>query len=57
MDFFQCMDGHELDLLGVILVEGAFPGSSYYAAELAGELDAANQAAERAGIPVRFRRK
>jgi hypothetical protein len=40
--------------LGVDIVEGEHPGSTYYAAELRGNIDEANRAAEAAGIPVRF---
>ena len=36
------------------IVEGDRPGSTYYAAELRGDMDTANRAAEAAGIPVRF---
>lgn len=35
-------------------VEGDRPGNSYYAAELRGDIDAANRAAEAAGLRVRF---
>jgi hypothetical protein len=52
--FFRDMAGDELETLGVDVVEGAFPGSTYYAAELLGDIEEANRAAEAAGIPVRF---
>ena len=56
LEFFQRMDGNDLDLIGVVIVEGEHPGSTYYAAELEVELDTANKAAAEAGIPVRFNR-
>ncbi len=52
--FFRDMAGDELETLGVDIVEGEHPGSTYYAAELRGDIDKANRAAEAAGIPVRF---
>lgn len=54
LEFFRCMDANSVDLLGVDIVEGEHPGSSYYAAELRGEINAANRAAEAAGLGVRF---
>ena len=56
LEFFQSMDGDTLDILGVEIVEGEHPGSSYYAAELTGDIDLANKAAADAGIPVRFKK-
>lgn len=55
LEFFESMDGDELDLLGVEIIEGDHPGSTYYAAELRGDVDAANKVAINAGIPVRFK--
>ena len=37
-----------------VIVEGEHPGSTYYAAELRGDIDVANRAAEAAGLRVRF---
>jgi hypothetical protein len=54
LEFFRDMAADELDTLGVEVVEGEHPGSTYYAAELRGDVDEANRAAEAAGIPVRF---
>lgn len=48
------MSPDELDVLQVEVVEGEHPGSTYYAAELVGNIDDANRAAEVEGIPVRF---
>jgi len=56
LEFFHSMDGDALDILGVIIVEGEHPGSSYYAAELIGDIDLANKAAADAAIPVRFKK-
>ena len=55
LEFFLSMDGDILDMLGVEIVEGEHPGSSYYAAELTGDIDSANKAAADAGIQVRFK--
>lgn len=42
------------DLFNIVIVEGAHPGSTYYAAELRMDVDDANQLALDEGIPVRF---
>ena len=54
LEFFRDMAGDDLETLGVEVIEGEHPGSTYYAAELRGDIDEANRAAEAAGIPVRF---
>ncbi len=54
MEFFQSMDIDQRQALGVRVVEGEHPGSTYFAAELHCDIDEANRAAEKAGIPVRF---
>jgi hypothetical protein len=51
---FRDMPTNELRTLGVKVVEGEHPGSTYYAAELCSTIEEANRAAETAGIPVRF---
>jgi hypothetical protein len=56
LDFFQNMDEGDLDVIGVVIIEGEHPGSTYYAAELELDLDTANAAAAQAGIPIRFHR-
>ena len=43
-----------LDELGIDIVEGEHPGSTYYAAELSIPIEEANSRAEKAGIPMRF---
>jgi hypothetical protein len=54
LEFFLSMDRDQLEMLGVQVIEGDFPGSSYYAAELGVDISKANRAAKKAGIPVRF---
>jgi len=41
--------------LGVDIIEGEHPGSSYYAAELRQDVDYANQVAKEMGLGFRFR--
>jgi len=55
--FFRDMPYEDLDLIGVQIVEGDRPGSTYYAAELKRDLAQANRAAEAAGLAVRFQAK
>jgi hypothetical protein len=57
LEFFEDWSRDEQETVGVIIVEGEHPGSSYYAAELTQPIDAANLAAWRAGLPVWFARK
>lgn len=52
--FFRQQPNDVLDALGVVIVEGEHPGSSYYAAELLVSVDEANELAARHDIPVRF---
>ncbi len=54
LEFFRDMTRDERRTLGVKVIEGEHPGSTYYAAELRGDIGEANRAAEAAGIPVRF---
>ncbi len=54
LEFFRSMDANSVDLLGVDIVEGEHPGSTYYAAELRGDIEAANTAAISCGLAVRF---
>jgi hypothetical protein len=48
------MDYESLLLLGVEVIEGEHPGSTYYAADLRIGIEEANAAAEAARIPARF---
>lgn len=43
-----------IELLGIEIVEGEYPGSSYYAAELSMPLDEANKLAKDNEIPIMF---
>jgi hypothetical protein len=53
--FFRDMDDDDLKRLGVEVIEGEFPGSSYFGANLRKDVDEANRIAQEAGIAVRFR--
>jgi hypothetical protein len=48
------MDREKRELLGVNIIEGEHPGSTYYAAEFHGDVEEANAIAAAEGIPVRF---
>ena len=54
MDFFEAMRHEDLEALGVAIVEGDHPGSTYFAAELRIEIDAANAQARKLGWPILF---
>lgn len=54
LEFFRGLDAEVLDRLGVLLIEGDRPGSTYYAAELRNDIDAANTASKAAGLYVHF---
>lgn len=56
LPFIQQLDGDIVDALGVVIVEGEHPGSSYYAAELRMPIADANEATELLGLPFRFRK-
>jgi hypothetical protein len=55
MAFFESLDDETLDALGVVIIEGEHPGSSYYAAELRKPIDVANAAAKALVLPFRFK--
>ncbi len=57
LDFFEGLSREDLDTLGIELIYGEHPGSTYYAAELSLDVDKANRLAEAARIPVRFVRE
>lgn len=57
LQFFQSMDGDIVDELGVVIVEGDHPGSTYFAAELRTTIEEGNAAARRLGLPFRFKEK
>jgi hypothetical protein len=52
--YFQCAEYATLDRLGVVVIEGEPPGSSYFAAELRVPIAEANTRAAAHGIPIRF---
>lgn len=53
--FFLRQDASILESIGIVVVEGEHPGSSYFAAELRLPVVEANIAAEALDIPIRFR--
>ena len=53
--YFERFDYKTLDGLGVLIVEGEHPGSSYYAAVLRQDIDYVNQVARGLGLTFRFR--
>lgn len=55
LGFFSDLDACVLKALSVVIIEGDHPGSSYYAAELRGDLARANQVAQELGLAFRFR--
>ena len=55
LGFFSGLDAEVRKLLGVVIIEGEHPGSSYYAAELQGDILPANEAAQALGLAFRFR--
>lgn len=55
--FFEGQPYELLKELGVVIVDGEHPGSSYVAAELRANIDDANEAAERLGLPFRFKKE
>ena len=53
-DHFRREDPELMDALGIVVIEGDCPGSSYYAAELHTEVEAANRIAAERGWTIRF---
>lgn len=53
--YFEGLDDKTLDALGVEIIEGEHPGSSYYAAELRQDVNYANQVAREMRLKFRFR--
>ena len=54
LNYFRSMDEKLLDLLGVVIVEGDHPGSTYYAAELKTDIADANALAVKYQLDIRF---
>ncbi len=52
--FFRQQPYEVLEALGVEIVEGECPGSTYFAAELRRDIADANRLAEELGVPIRF---
>lgn len=52
--FFEQLDRKTLHALGVVIIEGEHPGSTYFAAELRQDIDDANTVAQQLGLPFRF---
>jgi hypothetical protein len=55
LSFFETMPHENLAALGVVIVEGDHPGSTYFAAELRQPVQVANQVAKQLGLPIQFR--
>jgi hypothetical protein len=53
-EYFREMDFVILDAIGVKVVEGQFPGSTYFAAELIISISEANKVAEDMCLEIRF---
>ena len=53
--YFLQQDREMLKALGVVVIEGEHPGSSYFAAELRVPVDDANYVAAALDIPIRFK--
>jgi len=53
--FFTDLDATVRKALGVVIIEGEHPGSSYYAAELRSDIAQANLKAHELGLDFRFR--
>lgn len=53
--FFESLPRKTLKALGVVIIEGEHPGSSYYAAELRQPIEDANEVAEELELPFRFK--
>lgn len=54
--FFELVDAEVTDALGIDIISGEHPGSTYYAAQLRDDLDAANAVAAEMGLLYRFER-
>lgn len=55
LNFFQQLGRATLEDIGVVIVEGEHPGSTYYAAELRADIEEANSATARLGLPFKFK--
>ncbi len=57
LSFFRDIYPDWADILEIDIIEGDRPGSTYYAAELPGDIEETNELAESEGIPVRFKKE
>jgi hypothetical protein len=55
--FFESLPFATLKAIGVVIVEGDHPGSTYYAAELRGSIEQANVRVAELGLPFRFKKE
>lgn len=55
LSFFEGLGSDLLQEVGIVIVEGEHPGSTYFAAELRAAVDDANEAAQRLELPFRFK--
>lgn len=54
LNYFNSLDAALVRKLGVVIIEGEYPGSSYYAAELRVPLKEADESAKQLGLPIEF---
>jgi hypothetical protein len=54
LEFFESLPVETLKVIGVVIIEGEHPGSTYFAAELHTPIDDANSAAKALGLPFQF---
>lgn len=57
MVFFESLGKQTLRALGVVIVEGEHPGSTYHAAELRNDIELANETAAKLELPFRFKQE
>jgi hypothetical protein len=57
MEFFESLPFETLKAIGVVIVEGDHPGSTYYAAELRGSIEQANVKVAELELPFRFKKE
>jgi len=55
MEFFESLPFETLKAIGVVIVEGDHPGSTYYAAELSTSIELANVRVAELELPFRFK--
>jgi hypothetical protein len=55
--FFESLPFDALKAIGVVIIEGDHPGSTYYAAELSSSIEQANAKVAELGLPFRFKKE